>query len=211
MPLQNRVTPDGRIIADAARGTMMGNRGVLHDEHKELGPARWRHKNWVACRLEFNGRHRQVMTPRRYTELFFLDEAVAFAAGHRPCGECRRADYLTFKKLWERDVAGTAVSAKELDTWLHAERAIPRQGRQRYHAGELADLPSGAFVLLGGEGTQPFLVWQDRLFPYLPAGYEAPMMRPLKGEVKVLTPPSTLKVFEAGLTPAVNLPAAYRA
>src|SRR5690606_39500251 len=101
MPLQNRVTPEGEIIATSARGTMMGNRGgCLHRPDKTLGRRRWVTKQWICCELQFRGRHREVMAPRRYTELFFLDEATAFAAGHRPCFECRRADAPDFARLW---------------------------------------------------------------------------------------------------------------
>ncbi|MBT6094063.1 MAG: hypothetical protein HOH04_04225 [Rhodospirillaceae bacterium] len=211
MPLQNRVTPDGQIIATPARGTMMGNRGVLHDENRVLGRARWRHKNWVACRLEFNNRHRRVMTLKRYTELFFLDEAVAFAAGHRPCAECRRADYNRFKALW-MDVRGMdargcgALPAKEIDNGLHTERAIPRQAEQKRHSARLPNLPDGAFVMLD---EAPHLVLGKQLLPYAPEGYGAPFDRPRQGAVTVLTPPSVLAVFRAGYQPMINPPAVY--
>jgi hypothetical protein len=211
MPLQNRVTPDGQIIATPARGTMMGNRGVLHDENRVLGRARWRHKNWVACRLEFNNRHRRVMTLKRYTELFFLDEAVAFAAGHRPCAECRRADYNRFKALW-MDVRGMdargcgALPAKEIDNGLHTERAIPRQAEQKRHSARLPNLPDGAFVMFD---EAPHLVLGKQLLPYAPEGYGAPIDRPCQGAVTVLTPPSVLAVFRAGYQPMLNPPAVY--
>ena len=100
MPLQNRVSPLGEIVATAERGGLMGNRGILHDRDRRLGVSRWKHPHWVCCRLAFLGRHRPVMTPGRYTELFFLDEATALAAGHRPCAECRRADYTRFLDAW---------------------------------------------------------------------------------------------------------------
>lgn len=201
MTLQNRVTPDGRIIADAARGAMMGNRGILHDAERRLGAARWQHANWVACRLSFNGRHRQIMTPGRYTELFFLDEAVAFAAGHRPCGECRHADYRRFKALWEQTHGEESVRARDIDRTLHAERAVPRRACQRRHVGALASLPDGAFVILPETPQKPYLVLGAKLFPYAPAGYGAAVARPRDGEVAVLTPPGTLAVFRAGYQP----------
>jgi hypothetical protein len=202
--LQNRVTPDGRIIADAARGLMMGNRGVLHDANRTLGRARWRHKNWVACRLEFKGRCRQVMTPARYTELFFLDEAVALAAGHRPCGECRHADYQHFKALWI-DVLGTgAITASALDARLHGERAIAGRFEQRRHMAALDRLPDGAFVLMGDAPDVPQLVYGNRLLAYSPAGYVSARMRPARESVLALTPPSTLKVIAAGFRPALH-------
>jgi hypothetical protein len=107
MPLQNRVIPSGEIISDPSRAAkFMGNRGILHDDERRLGRARWRHRAWIVCALSFNGRRRTLMAPGSYTELFFLDEAVAFAAGHRPCGECRREAYLRFLEGWgERDSA----------------------------------------------------------------------------------------------------------
>ncbi len=204
MTLQNCVTPDGRIVADAARGMMMGNRGVLHDAGRTLGRARWRHNNWVACRLEFKGRQRQLMTPARYTELFFLDEAVALAAGHRPCGECRHADYQHFKALWI-DVFGTgAISAGDLDARLHGERAITRRFEQRRHAAELGQLPDGAFVLMGDAPEVPQLVFGNRLLAYSPAGYVSVRPRPARETVLALTPPSTLNVIAAGFRPALH-------
>jgi hypothetical protein len=203
MTLRNRVMPDGRIVADPARGAMMGNRGILHDEDRNLGRARWRHRNWVACRLEFRGRRRPVMAPWHYTELFFLDEAVAFAAGHRPCGECRRGDYLRFKALWETAHGGEALAAKDLDAALHLERAVPRTFQQRRHEADLADLPDGAFVLIEGVAL---LVWGDELLPYAPAGYGAAIARPKSGRAVVLTPPGVLDVFRAGYRPGVSVP-----
>ncbi|MGB8623555.1 MAG: hypothetical protein WCD16_12105, partial [Paracoccaceae bacterium] len=101
MPLQNRVLPTGEIVVHPARADFMGNRGILHGGNRQLGTARWRHKTWITCLLSFKGRKRVPMTPGRYTELFFLDEAVALAAGHRPCAECRRADFLRYRDAWQ--------------------------------------------------------------------------------------------------------------
>ncbi len=212
MTLENRVTPDGRFVAAAARGTMMGNRGVLHDQYQTLGRARWRHKNWVACRLEFKGRRRRVMTPGRYTELFFLDEAVALAAGHRPCAECRNADYKRFKALWMS--CGTSctgwgpISAADLDRVLHMERAVPRRFEQRRHAAELANLPDGAFVLLADDPGRPYLVLGDRLVAYAPEGYCGSRVRPKRADVLMLTPPTTMAVMRAGFSAALHASAA---
>ena len=123
MPLQNRVTPFGEIVSSPARGLLMGNRGILHNDDRRLGTARWQHPHWVACRLEFRGRRQEVMRPGAYTQLFFLDEAVALAAGHRPCAHCRRADYEAFVSAW---MAATGRAdrprAAELDWQLHRER-----------------------------------------------------------------------------------------
>lgn len=209
MTLRNRVTPDGRIIVDPARGLMMGNRGVLHDAAGRLGKARWRHKNWVACRLAFNGRHRRVMTPDRYTELFFLDEAVALAAGHRPCAECRNADYRRFKALWletremETHASGPLFAA-DLDRVLHAERAWPRRFTQRRHAAELADIPDGAFIVFEDDPDTALLVLEEGLLPYAPNGYGPARPKPRRARVQALTPPATMAVLEAGYRPALH-------
>src|SRR2546426_6801146 len=149
MPLQNRVTPLGTIVATTARGTLMGNRGRLHDAERRLRrtsvPG---YRAWVTCQLEFRRRRRRVMTPGRYTELFFLDEATALAAGHRPCGECRRADFLRFKNAWlsgnrDRGVGETSTISA-LDRELQRDR-LEADGRQRTTEGVLDALPDGVF------------------------------------------------------------------
>lgn len=126
MTLQNRVQPDGRITDTPMRGMLMGNRGILHDDAMRLGKARWKSKAWIACVLSFKGRKRELMAPRRYTELFFLDEAVALAAGHRPCFECRKAEAKTFKALWQQSV-GPAPRAADIDKALHSARIAPER------------------------------------------------------------------------------------
>ena len=196
MPLQNRVQPTGEILAHPARGSFMGNRGVLHDDNRLLTNARWRHKAWVCCVTEFKNRRRTLMTPNRYTELFFHDEAVALAAGHRPCGECRRADYLDFLAA-----AGHTGKIASFDARLHAARAIPRVFQQRRHEAEAQDLPDGAFVL-GPDG--PSLIWENALYPFSPTGYSTPQRRP-QGVVTVLTPRPTLDAIRAGYVPKIVL------
>ena len=200
MPLQNRVTPTGEIITDPGRGLFIGNRGCLHDDDRQLAPARWKHKNWVTCRLEFNNRRRTLMAPKRYTELFFLDEAVALAAGHRPCGECRRADYNRYLELWTV-VRGTRPGATDLDKLLHGERAEPGARRLRRHDTRLNDLPDGAFVL-DADGTAS-LVWGAALYPYTPAGYGPPRPRP-GGAVLMLTPPVSAEILRVGYRPILH-------
>ena len=125
MPHQNRTLATGEIVAHPARGLFMGNRGILHNETGQLGRALWKHKAWIICELSHKDWHREVLSPGNYTELFFLDEAVAFAAGHRPCKLCRRAAYLRFAGS-----AGHYGTAPELDSRLHDERAMPRLFRQ---------------------------------------------------------------------------------
>ena len=196
MTLQNRVTPDGEIIADPARGTLMGNRGILHDARQRLGAARWRHPHWIFCRLAFKGRRREVMTPRRYTELFFLDAATALAAGHRPCCECRREDFRSFQAAWRR-AFGQGASAGVIDRALHQARVEPRSRRQIRFEAPLDDLPDGAFVLLRDAPSPPLLVQGDRLLPWRPGGYGPPRER-RSGRVIVLTPAPTVAVLRAG-------------
>src|SRR5262245_39749503 len=142
MPLQNRVTPEGEIIATPHRGLLMGNRGgAFHELHRTLGNRRWATKQWIACVLEFKGRHREVMQPNRYTELFFLDEATALAAGHRPCFECRRADADRFAELWARTQGDVErARAPAMDDQLHAER-VDRDRRKATFSARRADIP----------------------------------------------------------------------
>lgn len=198
MARQNRVTPEGQIIADPARGLFMGNRGCLHDDQGRLGPARWRHPHWVACVLAFKDRHRAIMAPHRYTELFFLDEAVALAAGHRPCAECRRADYLRYRAA----VTSAPLSAPQIDHLLHAAR-VTRTRAQVTHSAPLDDLPPGTFLRLPGVAP-PLLLHQDRLWPYTPAGYGAALPRPAGATVTVLTPRPSVAALRNGYRPVLH-------
>ena len=194
MPLQNRVTPLGELIATPERGLVYGNRGRLHNERGEIRRP-WQVKRWISCRLEFRGRYRPggPMAPNRYTGLFFLDEATAFAAGHRPCAECRNADYRRFLDL--RGAAG----ADELDALLHEERLDG--GGRRLHEKRLEELPDGAFVVLDED---PWLVLGDALRRWSPGGYTERRERP-HGPALVLTPPTTLAVLETGWEGSVPL------
>jgi hypothetical protein len=192
MPLQNRVFPTGDIVAHPARGLFMGNRGILHDDQQSLGPARWRHGNWIICTLAFKGRKRSLMAPGGYTELFFLDEAVAFAAGHRPCAECRRAAYNAFTAAWCR-AYGTKPGAKDIDRTLHAAR-ITRTRQQIRHAAPCPPLPDGTIIL---HDDQPHLVLGPHLQPWTPAAYMPPVPRP-ETEVTVLTPKPLVDILRQG-------------
>jgi hypothetical protein len=202
MPLQNRVTPDGEIVAIAARGLVMGNRGgAIHDDARCLTRRRWASRQWICCVLSFKGRRRQVMTPRRYTELFFLDEATALAAGHRPCFECRRADALAFATLWSAAKGlPERPSAPDMDRVLQAERLLPG-GAKRTHVVPFASLPPAAFVRHGGA---PHLVTPDRLFLWTPDGYGPPVLRPADGMAEMLTPPAIAAVLSAGYRPLLH-------
>lgn len=197
-PRQNRVTPEGEIIATPARGLFLGNRGCLHDAAGRLGTARWRHPHWIVCALAFKDRHRALMAPGRWTELFFLDEAVALAAGHRPCAECRRAAFRAFQAAF----APAALPAPEIDRRLHAAR-VTRARRQITHAAEIATLPDGTFLRLPGE-TAAQLLHAGQLWPYSPAGYGPPRPRPTAGLVAVLTPAPTLAALRNGYRPALH-------
>ncbi len=198
MPLQNRVLPTGEIVAHPARGLFMGNRGILHDGNGDLGRARWRIRGWVTCVLSFKGRAQQVMAPGHYTQLFFHDEAVAMAAGHRPCAECRRADYRRF-----RDAAGIIGPIAGFDKHLHAARAIPRTCQQRRHVAEISSLPDGAFIL--GEDGIARLIRGNALLPFQPGGYLTPEIRPSRGAVTVLTPQPIIHALSEGYSPILML------
>jgi hypothetical protein len=197
MPLQNRVTPFGDLAAVPARGLLMGNRGGrFHTDSKTLTARRWASRQWICCLLDFKGRQRDVWG-RFYTELFFLDEVTAFAAGHRPCFECRRKDAEAFAETWrEARRLGTRPKAFEMDEVLHRERL---QGRaKRVHRRNIGDLADGAFVALE-DGA--FTVRGDALLRWTPEGYGARKKRPRGIAVDVLTPPAMLAALSAGYKP----------
>lgn len=195
--LQNRVTPTGDVLALPGRGLMMGNRGVLHDDNRRI-VRDWQVKRWITCVLEFRGRYRKVMTPRSYTELFFLDEATAFAAGHRPCAECRNADYKRFQALWKICI-GAPAGADDMDAVLHAERLEGRS--KRTWRADVASLPDGTFVLLDDVAR---IVWGGELVAWSDGGYRERIGRPAHRDVDVLTPPSIVAIFNAGYRAGVH-------
>jgi hypothetical protein len=192
MPRRNRVTPLSELVADPARGLVYGNRGCLHDAEGRI-VRRYAGRRWIACRLRFKDwRRAPLLQPGRFTELFFLDEATAFAAGHRPCALCRRADYDRFGALWAARHDG-ARRADAIDAQLHAERLDGRT--QRHHDAALDDVPDGAFVLRDGA---PWLVLGDSLRRWSPAGYAAPVARPRGERAVLVTPPSLVAILRAG-------------
>jgi hypothetical protein len=197
MPLQNRVDPFGELLATPARGLFMGNRGGrFHTDAKTLTGRRWASRQWIFCVLAFKNRQRDVWG-RFYTELFFLDEPTALAAGHRPCFECRRADALRFADTWRRaHRSRTRPTAPAMDRVLHDERVAGRA--KRLHRRDIGSLPDGAFVALDGEA---FAVRGNALLHWTPAGYDARRKRPRRGLVDVLTPPSILAVLASGYAP----------
>jgi hypothetical protein len=200
VPRQNRVTPFGQIVAVPDRGTLMGNRGCLHDAAGRVRRM-WQLKRWIVCLLEFKGRKRRVMTPGHYTELFFLDEATALAAGHRPCAECQRERFNAFRRAL-RTKNQPLLSAVEIDERLHAERLAP-DGSKRFHRANLDALPDGAFVLLPGEPV-PRLVWGDQLLAWSAGGYTDRIERPRGVAVEVLTPQLTVRALRGGYAPELH-------
>ena len=201
MTLQNRVLPDGEIVAVPGRGLLMGNRGCLHDGDRRLGVSRWRSQAWISCVLDWQGVRRDVMPPGRWTALFFLDEANALAAGHRPCASCRRGAFHAFGSAW-REAARLAQSprAPVMDAALHAERVGPSRTKlTRWVAA--ADLPDGAMVRAA---SGPALVLDGSLRPWSWEGYGVPVRVAAGVELETLTPPSVLGVLAAGYRPVLH-------
>lgn len=204
MPLQNRVTPWGALEVSPARGAWMGNRGILVDDEKHIIRP-WQGVHWITCRLHYKNVQRAVFSPHTWTELFFLDEATAFAAGHRPCAYCRRARFNAFKAFWGAanapGVLPQRLHVARIDARLHAERAR-RGGVKVTYAARWSDLHPGTFLALDG---QAWLLWQGRLWPWTHFGYGAPRSRPdASAPVTVLTPRSVVAAFGAGLVPQVH-------
>jgi hypothetical protein len=200
MPLQNRVTPTGDIIATSHRGLFTGNRGIIHDPAtKTLLKKRWSSPAWITCVCEFRGWRRKVMGGRSWTELFFLDEATAFAAGHRPCFFCRRGDANRFRSRWEEGNGAKKVLAREMDAVLHGQRLD--HGRKRLHPLPMpvAQLPDGAMVQVGEES---FLIAQGRALRWSMAGYQK--AETALGDAMLLTPPSTLRALGVGYRPVLH-------
>jgi hypothetical protein len=197
MPRRNRVTPFGEIVAVPDRGTLTGNRGILHDAAGEVRRA-WNGKRWIACTLDFPGSQHAVMAPGHYTHLFFLDEAAALAAGHRPCAFCRREQFRAFRVAW-----GSDPSADEMDTTLHAERVGLDRKKVRF-AADLGELPDGVLVTRDEDDEAAWLVWAGELLRWSSGGYADRRPRPKGGRVSVLTPASVVRVLAAGYVPGVH-------
>jgi hypothetical protein len=208
-PLQNRVTPTGEIVADPGRGLLMGNRGCLHGPDRRLGAARWRSKLWICCVLAWKGVRRDPMPPGRWTALFFLDEATALAAGHRPCAYCRRADFVAFAEGW-RSAHGLMERprAAQIDARLHSERVDPRSRRQLTRPAVAGELPDGVMIRHGGAVG---LRAGDGMLPWSFAGYEAPVALPPTTPVELLTPPATVATIAACYRPLLHPSAAAHA
>jgi len=200
-PLQNRVNPFGQIIQTTARGAWMGNRGLIHNEQQQI-VRDFRLKAWITCKLDFKGRHREVMAPGLYTELFFLDEATAFSAGHRPCAECRREDFNRFKSAWILGNPAHGFHSKspirEIDEILHRER-MDLNGRKVTFFEKPDKLPGGSFILYQ---DKPFIIRHgNRAAAWKPPGYMEIIELPPGIELEVLTPRSIVNSFRAGYIP----------
>lgn len=202
MALQNRVAPTGELEAVSARGLMMGNRGgQFHRSDRRLGRRRWASRAWIACVLEYKGRHEEIWVDRHYTQLFFLDEATALAAGHRPCALCRRADYRRFAELWAKSNGLPAPpKAAAMDDVLHAERWASR-GKPKNVMRSFAKLPDGAVVVLG---DAPHLVKGGRLWRWTFEGYRPGPRTESHACCALVTPPSILGILAAGYQPMLH-------
>jgi hypothetical protein len=202
--LQNRVNPLGQIIKTPERGAWLGNRGVIHNEHKEIVRA-FKIKAWITCVLEFRGRHRETMQPDRWTELFFLDEATAFSAGHRPCFQCRYKDHQRFKQFWLKGNPQYGFDMKtpvaKIDNILQTERIAADKSKVTYEANVKA-LPNGTFVIYD---NQPHLLKDEQLYLWSPAGYGEGIPLPDVDKLQVLTPRSFVNMFSAGYVPQMGI------
>ena len=202
--LQNRVDPFGNLIRTAARGSWTGTRGLLHNDEQEIIRP-FKLKAWLTCKLEFKGRKRKMMSPDRYTELFFLDEATAFAAGHRPCCECRRDDFNKFKSLWLKANPGYGfdekISIQKIDSIIHGERINRNRSKITFEE-NIHTIPDGSMVSYNDD---PYLVFNNQLFLWTPFGYAKGIALPDAGKFIVLTPRSNLNTFRLGYLPPMIL------
>lgn len=202
--LQNRVNPLGDLIKTKARGAWLGNRGVIHNEYKEIIRP-FKIKAWITCMLDFRGRHREIMQPDRWTELFFLDEATAFAAGHRPCFQCRYKDHMRFKEYWLKGNPQYGFDMQTpvtmIDDIIHKERIAKDKLKVTYKAG-ITSLPNGTFIMYD---EKPYLILDKQLYAWNPPGYAAPVALPEVKDVTVLTPRSFVNMFSAGYIPQMAI------
>jgi hypothetical protein len=203
VPRQNRVTPFSSIVAVSARGTLTGNRGCLHDDQQTIR-RHYQGTRWIICLLDFKGRKRNLMTPGHYTELFFLDEATALAAGHRPCAECQRERFMRFREMWATanpELAGTSrPAATVMDAAIHQERTAPIDDGNR-SCTSIENMPDGVFVT--DDGRTAYLILAGGLRRWSPGGYEV-TKAPLQYPVRVLTPASVVRTLAAGYSADIH-------
>lgn len=209
MPLQNRVTPFGTLIATPKRGTLMGNRGCLHNDRQQI-KRNYQLQRWIICVLEFKDRHRRVMKPGHYTELFFLDEATAMAAGHRPCAECQRSRFNLFRDTWAKAnpelTSEKRPAAPVIDAWLHHERLNGSHSLDLSHS--FKRLPNGTFITF--DGMETYMTYNGELFRWTPAGYEIGAFPKNVSPARILTPPSVVRTLENGYQVVIH-PSVFRA
>lgn len=202
MPLQNRVTPAGEIVATPERGTMMGNRGVLHENGRIFRLSM--HRGWITCLLDFEGVRRTIMSKKSYTELFFIDEATAFSAGHRPCYDCQRERFHEFRNCWiasnGKRLGMHNPTMAEIDKVLHQERINWLDEKVTYTDNAL-NVAGGAFVELAGKS---YLKWDGGYYEWTPAGYSSRISIPNRQKVVVLTPKSIVRCFKYGFVPETH-------
>jgi hypothetical protein len=197
--MRNRVTPWGDIVAIEQRGAWLGNRGILHEGTDVV---RFHRSDlWIICRLQYRDWRLAQWKPGHFTVLYFFDEAVALAAGHRPCALCRRADYNAYRSAWVEQAGTSLPMAKELDRQLHQERIVRGTHRRRLHPMRWPDLPEASFVALDG---RPCLVLAGGLHPWSPQGYLDPLPRPRTGTAEVITPPSSVNALRGGYRPQID-------
>ena len=199
MPKRNRVTPYGDIVAIDLRGAWLGNRGILHEGEEIV--AFHRHRLWITCALQHRDWRLPQWQPHHFTVLFFHDEAVSLAAGHRPCALCRRADYNAYRRAWSAATGAPAPLADDLDRTLHAQRLVAGTHVRRLHELGWGTLPTGAFVVVDDE---PLLVRGDEVIPWSTSGYAEPRQRPRTGSVRVLTPPGSVDALRHGYLPQIG-------
>jgi hypothetical protein len=198
-PHRNRVTPTGEIVAIPLRGCWLGNRGILHEGFEVR--RNHTHKRWITCVLSHKDWRLPQWRPGRFTVLFFHDEAVSLAAGHRPCALCRRPDYDAFRAAWVESKGGDRPGADAMDVALHRERMVPHTRRRRFHRASWSEpLPDGTFVLVD---DGPAVVLGDAVVPWSTSGYGRPRTRPRSGDVVLVTPPTIVGVLGGGYRPQV--------
>ena len=202
MPLQNRVNPNGELKAVKSRGAFLGNRGIIHNDEREI-IAPFKIKGWVTCQLEFKGRKRELMAKGRYTELFFLDEATAFSAGHRPCAECRRTRYNEFKEKWleanQSLLLDNSTSIANIDKIIHRDRINKKQ--KVTYQDKMHLLPKGTMIEIN---SIQYLIWNNKVFKWTFEGYEPTNINITNNDVTILTPKSYVEMFKKGFTPTVH-------
>jgi hypothetical protein len=196
MPFQNRVNPYGELCVNTARGMFMGNRGLLHNEHQQIVRP-FKEIRWIICKLQFKNWHRPIMKKGQYTELFFMDEATALAAGHRPCAECQRERYLQYKEKWQIGNNKIIHKIGEIDAILHAERLS--KIKPAFH---IQDLPNGTLIEYN---ALPYLMHNEQIYEWTFEGYKSPIKLTQNPIIQLITPISTVNAIKSGFVPKYEI------